>query len=183
VRPGGAELQQAGRQLKHQSVKRQRLERTRERGTHHAREDWVVGHRGSERQRDRSSRQGRQGGGDSVRGHVDLAIAEQTRPVCPAVVQFAGMQHEDLSRQAPLDRAAVAESLDPLLGDVDRVDIVAVAAERAATQTSAEQFHPIHRSRGVHPLLWAARTFKTSADRIAQADSHGSNLRSGACTF
>jgi hypothetical protein len=48
------------------------------------------------------------------------------------------MQHEDLPWEAALNRAPVAERLDPLLGDADRVDIVPVAAERAATQTSAD---------------------------------------------
>ena len=89
------------------------------------------------------------------------------------------MQHEDLSREAALNRAPVAERLDPFLGDADRVDIVPVAAERAATQTSAEQFYPIHRPRGLYPLVWVARTFKTSGDCITQAGGHRSNLRSG----
>jgi hypothetical protein len=150
---GRVEPQQAPRQLKHQSIKRQRLGRKREPRTHHAREDWVIGHRGSEGQRRRPSGEGRQGGGDPVRVDVDLAVAEQTRPICPAVVQFVGMQHEDLSGEAALNRAPVVERLDPLLGDADRVDVVPVAAERAATQASAEQFHPIYRPRGVYPLV------------------------------
>jgi hypothetical protein len=176
----GAAPEQALRQLKHQSVKRQRLRRTRERRTHHAREDRGVGHRGSERQRPWPSREGRQGGGDPVRADIDLAVAEQARPICPAIVQFVGMQHEDLSREAALNRAPVGERLDTLLGDADRVDIVPVAAERAATQASTEQFHPIDRPGGVYPFTRAARTFKTSADCVTQAGGHGSNLRSGA---
>jgi len=92
-------------------------------------------------------------------------------------VQFVGVQHEDLSRQAALHRAPVLERLDPLLGDADRVDVVPVAAERAAAQASTEQLDPVHRSGGGHPLVRAARSFKTSADYITQAGGHGSNLR------
>jgi hypothetical protein len=90
------------------------------------------------------------------------------------------MQHEDLSRDAALDRAPVLERLDSLLGDADRVDIVPVAAERPAAQASTEQFHPVYRPGGGYPLARAARSFKTSADRIIQAGGHSSNLRSAA---
>jgi hypothetical protein len=94
-------------------------------------------------------------------------------------MRFIRMQHEDLSREAALNLAPVAESLDALLSDADRVDIVPVAAERAAAQTSAEQFHPIRRPCGVYPLVCVARTFKTGADCTIQAWGHRPNLRSG----
>jgi hypothetical protein len=90
------------------------------------------------------------------------------------------MQHEDLSREAALDRAPVLERLDSFLGDADRVDIVPVTAERPAAQAGTEQFHPVHRPGGGYPLAGAARSFKTSADRITQAGGHSPKLRSGA---
>jgi hypothetical protein len=55
-----------------------------------------------------------------------------------------------------------------------------VAAERSATQTSAEQFHPLRWPGGVYPLVRVAQSFKTSAARIVQAEGHESNVRSGA---
>src|SRR5262249_50813900 len=101
-------------------------------------EGWVVGHRETEGERRWPSREGWQGGGDPVWGEVDLAVAEKARAVCPAVVQFVGMQYEDLSRQAALNRAPVGERLDPIVGDADRVDVVPVAVERVAAQAGAE---------------------------------------------
>jgi hypothetical protein len=90
------------------------------------------------------------------------------------------MQHENLTGEAALDRAPVGERLDPFLGDADRVDVVPMPAERAAPQTSAEQLHPVNRPRGIYPLCWAARMFKTGAGLITQAGGHRSNLRSEA---
>jgi hypothetical protein len=175
----GAAAQQALRQLEHQAVKCQRLRCMREGRTHHMRQDRVVGYRKSERQRRRPSGEGGQGGGDTVRVDIDLAVAKQPRPICPAVVQLVGMQDEDLSGEAALNGALVVERLDPLLGDANRVDIVPVAAERTAAQPRAEQFHPIGRPAGVYPLAWVARTFKTGAGRVSHAEGHRSNLRSG----
>src|SRR5262249_15172851 len=138
------------------------------------------GHGGCEGQRRRPCREGLQGGGDPARVDVDLAVAERAWPLCPAVVQFVGMQHEHLPREAALNRTPVVERLDPLLGDADRIDIVPVAAERAAAEASAKQFDALHRTPGSHPLIWVARTFKTSAVRSNQAGCHTATLRSGA---
>jgi len=48
------------------------------------------------------------------------------------------MQHKKLTWEAALNRTPVVECLNPLLGDSDRVYVVPVTAEWAATQTSAE---------------------------------------------
>jgi len=48
------------------------------------------------------------------------------------------MQHKKLTWEAALNRTPVVECLNPLLSDADRVNVVPVAAEWAATQSSAE---------------------------------------------
>src|ERR1700677_1237261 len=88
------------------------------------------------------------------------------------------MQHEDLPGETALNGAPVGERLDAFLGDADRVEVVPVAAVRAATKTSPEQLHPIDWPPGLYPLLPSARTFKTGVRRITQAGNHRSNLRS-----
>ena len=74
-------------------------------------------------------------------------------------MHLVGVQDEDLPRQGALDAAPVSERLHPLLGDADCVDVVAVAAERPATETSLEQLDSLHRAGRLDPLVAAARTF------------------------
>src|SRR5262249_62372445 len=101
-------------------------------------------------------------------GRLDIndAVAEAVCGAGAAVVDFVGIEHDDLAAGAGPRRAPVVEDLDAAVRDADGVRVMAVLLVDLVGERGAEQLDTFDRRRAGQPAARAlARSFKTLAAR------------------
>src|SRR2546427_6451444 len=105
---------------------------------------------------------------------IDDAVAEAFVGTGASVVDFVGIEHNDLAAGADPRRAPVVEDLNAAVGHADRVRVVAVPLVDLAGQRGAKQLDAFHRCRAGEPAgdRALARSFKTLAARPGFLEAH-----------
>src|SRR5262249_61785937 len=97
-------------------------------------------------------------------GRLDIndAVAEAVCGAGAAVVDFVGIEHDDLAAGAGPRRAPVVEDLDAAVRDADGVRVMAVLLVDLAGERGAEQLDTFDPRRAGQPAARApSRSFKT----------------------